>query len=521
MTLIRVDPTHLRETSDRLTSLAERLNQLARDALENAEAAPSYDGQFGPRVRALGAEAFAHLSARADRLDELASELAQIAEVFRQADLQTAASMAGLSGRLQEWLRGSARHLASWLETPFSWLGIHHLLGPDGLLDDGDDPDEPPWWAPLVIGAANLWQRFDGAIGEPLREALTSAPEVWEENRRMAATIALYYMAQGWYWYDESVNGLVYEIFDSLPMQQPPGMPPDGPLTPAFAALTAVDSSGNPVSIVGTELVQLIDARGGVTVMFSDALTSGGDAGVAPIKGLIWLPEAYRDPAVQSEPGNAALIAHELAHCLQRDLPEYPAGLPAVAAGSWPYSPAGFDPFNFEYGFPLGGDFTLYMEVQANLVGKTVNYDLLSAELASLPPGHGSIRVLQGQMGDLADDLATFAGPAHEAAAYVVEHYPKTGMYQGEMVREILTGARIPQGGWEHWLGEQGFSDIAIEHIGRVAGSGTPQPVHLSGMLQDPAASASPTPTATPSPTSTTTPTGTPSPPVTPRHLPE
>ena len=187
--------------------------------MESSQSAPSYDGQFGPKVRALGAEAFAQLSSGTDRLGALASELTQIAEGFRQADLQTAASMQGLSGRLQEWLAGSARHLASWLETPFAWLGIQHLLGPEGLLDDGDEPDEPPWWAPLVIGVANLWQSFDGAIGEPLRETLIDTAEVWDENRRMAATIALYYIAQGRDWFDQNVMTLVNDVYDSLPVK--------------------------------------------------------------------------------------------------------------------------------------------------------------------------------------------------------------------------------------------------------------------------------------------------------------
>jgi len=256
-------------------------------------------------------------------------------------------------------------------------------------------------------------------------------------------------------------------------------------------------------------------------------------AGVTPFKGLVVLPNAYIDPHTQSTAGNAALVGHELAHILQRDLPEFPNGIPLDGswpmAGSWPVTPDGVDPGSFEYGFPILGDFTLYMEVQSNIVGKAVEYDLLAAQLASLPAGSLDAIDIADRMDGLANDIATYTGTAADAAAYVVQDYDGHEMYVGEMVKEVVFGARIPDGGWEHWLSQQGFSNEAIDRIQEIANQGAPESVWLSGMLESPGTSAAiqatPIPTATPtltpttipsptlSPTPSPTPTSTPQPP--------
>jgi hypothetical protein len=63
--------------------------------------APSYDHQFGPRVRAVGTEARARFSAYADRLSELSQELKHIADAFERADIETQAGLEALGLRVQ------------------------------------------------------------------------------------------------------------------------------------------------------------------------------------------------------------------------------------------------------------------------------------------------------------------------------------------------------------------------------------------------------------------------------------
>jgi len=213
-------------------------------------------------------------------------------------------------------------------------------------------------------------------------------------------------------------------------------------------------------------------------------LTGGKGAGVAPFRGLIWLPEKYAAGAAQAIPANAALIGHEFAHALQRDLPEFPDGW--GPAGSWIFAPEGrLDPVGFEYGSPLGGEFTLYMEVQSNIVQKTIQYDQLHAQWASLPPGSLGRQGLEARMQALADSLATYTGEERNAAAYVVKESGGHAMYVGAMASEVILGARIPEGGWQHFLAEQGFSEQAIEHIEQIAAQGTPIQVPIARYLQD------------------------------------
>jgi hypothetical protein len=75
MTQIRVTPSELRDAANRLQELADRVRQLGHEALDAAESAPSYDGQFGPQVESMGAEAQALTTKQADRLGALSDQL--------------------------------------------------------------------------------------------------------------------------------------------------------------------------------------------------------------------------------------------------------------------------------------------------------------------------------------------------------------------------------------------------------------------------------------------------------------
>jgi hypothetical protein len=267
----------------------------------------------------------------------------------------------------------------------------------------------------------------------------------------------------------------------------------------------------------------LIEKRGGVFVWFSDKLTGGG-AGVAPMKGLVWLPDSFANPDNQMEIYEARVTAHELAHLLQRDLPEFPDGTPtfiprAMHTGSWPWNPDGFRPFDFsfEYGAPIVGDFTLYMEVQSNIVEKAIHYDLLEAYRSELQLTGDPDRLIPGvvsEMNEIANSLATYTGDSEVACAYVVHESEGYGMYVGEMVKELSFGTRIPPGGWEYWLRRQGFSEEAIQRIVDISSQGTPIEFPISDIFEShpdigQGIQPSDVPTPSPAPTPTPPPTGT------------
>jgi hypothetical protein len=244
---------------------------------------------------------------------------------------------------------------------------------------------------------------------------------------------------------------------------------------------------------------------------------------------MVWLPDRYREALMQEI--DPVLVGHELAHVLQRDLPEFPDGTPtlipfSLTTGSWPYGPEGFQPLSLQYGAPLIGDFTLFMEVQSNIIANTIDYDLLSAERAAYASGTPEYTQFTTQMTEAANRLATYTGDAQAASVFVVQDHGAYGMYAGELVREVLLGARIPEAGWEHWLLQQGFSEAAIQHIHDVSSTGVPQQVYLADILDQPAPSASttdatPGPAPVPTPGEDVTPEATPHPPASGDSIPE
>ena len=90
MTNIRVDPAGLRAAAKDLLSNASNLRNLAEAVQRTAANAPSYDGQFGPKVRSLADQASAKLSADASRLEELSQSLVERAAAFESADAANA-----------------------------------------------------------------------------------------------------------------------------------------------------------------------------------------------------------------------------------------------------------------------------------------------------------------------------------------------------------------------------------------------------------------------------------------------
>ncbi len=228
----------------------------------------------------------------------------------------------------------------------------------------------------------------------------------------------------------------------SLRVQQP-GLPDDGPITPFLRAMSRLDDSGE-LSPVGVDLAGTINGRK-VWVMFVHT----GGAGAAPWRGQIILDSKYRGQGQASSSGNVGLVAHELAHVLQRDLKgkHWPGGgLRPTLKTRWV------------------GDSTNYMEALSYMVGWTVEYDLRIHEASTRD---SRLRVLESR-------LATVAGDdARNAARYVLKLYPDSKVYRQNHRLEAKTrDRRIPPGGWQYWLRQCGFSDDTVNHIRNIAQNG-------------------------------------------------
>ena len=86
MTTIQVDPDQLRLASEQYAAMAQRLLRLQWDVEQAADGAPSYDGQFGPQVQSMQAEAAASVQRVLSQMVEAGEYLAQKAEGFASAD---------------------------------------------------------------------------------------------------------------------------------------------------------------------------------------------------------------------------------------------------------------------------------------------------------------------------------------------------------------------------------------------------------------------------------------------------
>ncbi len=69
-----------------------------------AALAPSYDGQFEPKVKSFAAEGQAQLTIQADRLNALSDQLTLRANEFEKADLETLPGLANLGQLLKDWV---------------------------------------------------------------------------------------------------------------------------------------------------------------------------------------------------------------------------------------------------------------------------------------------------------------------------------------------------------------------------------------------------------------------------------
>ena len=119
------------------------MRDLAGRVMDSAERAPSYDGQFGPKVRALAAEAQARFSQQANRLEDHAEELDRVAGRFEAAELETIQGLAFLEVQcrsLLERIFGSSASVLGMAAVP--GLLRHALLGEEPPPPDPDEEDD-------------------------------------------------------------------------------------------------------------------------------------------------------------------------------------------------------------------------------------------------------------------------------------------------------------------------------------------------------------------------------------------
>ena len=164
-----------------------------------------------------------------------------------------------------------------------------------------------------------------------------------------------------------------------------------------------------------------------------------GGCGVAPFQGTILLDNIYRDRPMETK--YITIVAHELAHLLQRelDIPEwFPSG-------------------NFKPSLTKRwiGDSTNYMEVLAYLVGWAIWYDLSSNPLVRL---------------DLSGHIRILTGNKYAACEHIRDKFYWVDVYKKNQILEDRTPLnRIPPGEWWEWLGYMGFTNASINRIFDIA----------------------------------------------------
>lgn len=233
---------------------------------------------------------------------------------------------------------------------------------------------------------------------------------------------------------------------------QRPGLPPDGPLTPALRAMSGTDEQGRPVSPVGAEVASLYARR---TTRVAFMHTAG--SGITPWRRFIVLDVDYRGAGHTLSPERIGLVAHELTHLLQRDLAQ---------RYYWPSG--GLRPSLFRRWV---GDSTNYMEVIAYLVGWTVEYDLLAVWAANQGLSQETQENYRRKLAAIRQRLATLAAvDARNATRLVVKTFSDNTVYRKNYLLENrLPDGRIPPGGWPTWLRQMGFSRTTVDHIFMIA----------------------------------------------------
>ncbi len=136
MTLIKVDPSILQGSGQDIQGNGQNISSAGSSVLGAATGAPSYDGQFGPKVAAIGQEAYSRLGNSSDQLDNLGSRLSLKGAEFQAVDMEGESGFAGgYPLQLQGEIGGVLTNAASGLNAATSEAATR-FLDVGGVLTD-------------------------------------------------------------------------------------------------------------------------------------------------------------------------------------------------------------------------------------------------------------------------------------------------------------------------------------------------------------------------------------------------
>lgn len=101
MTRIRVNPDILFQSSGNISSAGQGTKKIGDDLWQSAQSAPSYNGQFGPAVRAIAQGAMAQAQGHQNRLADKSLSLNKRAQAFSDADV---ASVLGIQNKFVSFI---------------------------------------------------------------------------------------------------------------------------------------------------------------------------------------------------------------------------------------------------------------------------------------------------------------------------------------------------------------------------------------------------------------------------------
>lgn len=108
MSRIRVNPDHLSSQEANISSIAAQTIRYADQVMKAANSAPSYGGQFGPKVKAIAAKAYAEGNNRRQVLSSHSEDLSRRSSIFKVADESGAKALTTLSGSLWGQVKDAA-----------------------------------------------------------------------------------------------------------------------------------------------------------------------------------------------------------------------------------------------------------------------------------------------------------------------------------------------------------------------------------------------------------------------------
>ncbi len=85
--IIRVDPAVLKQCSGNISGVGNNINLTGQGVVGLSRSAPSYNGQFGPRVQAIGMEALTRSQGLSAQMNDHSTKLQVRAQAFEAADM--------------------------------------------------------------------------------------------------------------------------------------------------------------------------------------------------------------------------------------------------------------------------------------------------------------------------------------------------------------------------------------------------------------------------------------------------